>query len=237
MGQAEKIIEIARGETGYLEKKSNAKLDDKTANAGSGNFVKYWRDLRPSLQGSFWCACFISWCARKAGVAEDVFPTFFDCDVGMEWFRKRSRFIKRGGGIPKPGDVVFFGVPGDSKHVGLVRKTENGRVLTVEGNTSSAAGMVPNGGAVAEKSHELGYEKILGYGRPDYEEDEEVTQAEFDKMIEDFLARRDKLPVSGWAREMWDKAVKKGLVDDKKPQRFLTPQEAVALFDKAGLLK
>jgi hypothetical protein len=39
------IIAIAEAEVGYLEKKSNANLDSKTANSGSNNYTKYSRDL------------------------------------------------------------------------------------------------------------------------------------------------------------------------------------------------
>ena len=48
MKAAEKLINIARAEVGYLEKKSNKDLDSKTANAGSSNYTKYARDLYPS---------------------------------------------------------------------------------------------------------------------------------------------------------------------------------------------
>ena len=44
------VIGIAEEEIGYLEKKSNRQLDSKTANAGSGNYTKYWRDIAPSYQ-------------------------------------------------------------------------------------------------------------------------------------------------------------------------------------------
>lgn len=47
-----------------------------------------------------------------------------------------------------------------------MEKVENGRVYTIEGNTSSAAGVVENGGCVRNKSYALSYEKIGGYGRP-----------------------------------------------------------------------
>lgn len=43
------LIATAKAEIGYLEKRSNANLDDKTANAGSGNYTKYWRDIQPSF--------------------------------------------------------------------------------------------------------------------------------------------------------------------------------------------
>ena len=40
MKAAEKLIQIARTEIGYLEKASNKDLDSKTANAGSTNYTK-----------------------------------------------------------------------------------------------------------------------------------------------------------------------------------------------------
>ena len=61
-----KVILIAKNEEGYLEKKSNSQLDSKTANAGSANYTKYWRDIEPSYQGQPWCAAFVSWCFMKA---------------------------------------------------------------------------------------------------------------------------------------------------------------------------
>ena len=39
-----KLISVAEAEEGYLEKASNAQLDDKTANAGWNNYTKYARD-------------------------------------------------------------------------------------------------------------------------------------------------------------------------------------------------
>lgn len=53
-------------------------------------------------------------------------------------------------------------------HTGLVVGVSNNRVYTIEGNTSSAAGVVPNGGCVRDKSYPLGASYIGGYGRPDY---------------------------------------------------------------------
>ena len=41
----QRVLEIARAEIGYREKNSAAGLDDKTANAGGGNYTKYARDL------------------------------------------------------------------------------------------------------------------------------------------------------------------------------------------------
>jgi peptidoglycan hydrolase-like protein with peptidoglycan-binding domain len=43
------------------------------------------------------------------------------------------------------------------------------RVFTIEGNTSSTSGVVDNGGMVCKKSYPLAYDRIAGYGRPDYD--------------------------------------------------------------------
>lgn len=54
------VLGTAEEEIGYLEKKSNSQLDSKTANAGSNNYTKYWRDIKPDYQGQPWCAAFVS---------------------------------------------------------------------------------------------------------------------------------------------------------------------------------
>lgn len=51
MKSIDKLLNVAKNEIGYLEKRSNIQLDSKTANAGSSNYTKYARDLYPSLQG------------------------------------------------------------------------------------------------------------------------------------------------------------------------------------------
>ena len=60
----EELIEVARKEIGYLEKASNSKLGEKTANAGERNFTKYGEWYGGN--GNYWCQQFVSWCAYKA---------------------------------------------------------------------------------------------------------------------------------------------------------------------------
>ena len=43
-----KVLSIAISEVGYLEKKSNSNLYNKTENAGSKNYTKYWAEIKPS---------------------------------------------------------------------------------------------------------------------------------------------------------------------------------------------
>ena len=61
MTAVEKLLKTALAEDGYLEKKSNSQLDDKTANAGYNNWNKYARDLdlmgiyNGKKNGYAWC--------------------------------------------------------------------------------------------------------------------------------------------------------------------------------------
>lgn len=190
MYTANDVIKIALAEVGYLEKKTNSNLNDDTANAGYNNYTKYARDLaaagyyQDSKQGIAWCDVFVDWChymaARKdAKVAQDTIcqtgPYGAGCVYSKRYYEAQGRFYKKD---PKPGDQIFFGSSKSADHTGIVVGVKNGRVYTVEGNTSSAAGVIDNGGGVFEKNYSLNYAKIVGYGRPKYAEDSksEVTE-------------------------------------------------------------
>jgi GH25 family lysozyme M1 (1,4-beta-N-acetylmuramidase) len=146
----EKLILIAKNEIGYLEKKSNIQLDDKTTNAGSNNYTKYWRDIKPSYQGQPWCAAFVSWCFMKAFGLDKAkkllkhWPYVY-CPTMSELFTLNS--------YPKIGDIVIFYHNGTFTHTGLVTAVVGDRFYTIEGNTSGASGIIANGGGVCQKSY------------------------------------------------------------------------------------
>lgn len=112
-----------------------------------------------------WCACFVSWCANKCRYIDSgIIPKFSGCINGVEWFKDRGQWI--GNSFePSPGMIIFFdwddedGQDGNADHVGIVEKLENGRVYTIEGNTSDSC---------RQRSYPVGYYQILGYGIPDY---------------------------------------------------------------------
>lgn len=167
-----KLFEVASREEGYLEKKTPEYLDDKTKNAGSNNYTKYWRDVYPRYQGSYWCLCYIIWIFQKAFGNESAKNLLlmsqgltFSCSALVERFKKVNRFYKTN---PLPGDLVIFSdSTGKIAHVGLVISTKSG-LVTSEGNTSSEKGVVPNGGCVRSKKYSLTYNRIVGYCRPDF---------------------------------------------------------------------
>jgi len=159
-----KLISTASAEIGYKEKASNKNLDDKTANAGKGNFTKYARDLvnligSPYAQGAAWCDMFVDWCfiqtfgkdnAKKMlGGWSAYTPT------SANFYKNAGRFFKS----PKVGDQIFFKNSERINHTGIVISVSNNIVYTIEGNSSNQ---------VMHRSYYTSNQKIAGYGRPDW---------------------------------------------------------------------
>jgi len=182
---AKKIIDLALAEVGYLEKKSASQLDSKKANAGSGNFTKYARDLdaipnfyNGKKNGFAWCDVFVDWLFVKAFGVKTAKKLLCQpdkslgagCGYSANYYKAKGQFHKQS---PKPGDQIFFWDSGKTKvaHTGLVYKVDSSKVYTIEGNTSGASGVIANGGGVCKKSYKLSYGRIYGYGRPKYDEE------------------------------------------------------------------
>ena len=186
---ASKLVDIAKGEIGYLEKNTNANLDSKTGNAGSKNYTKYARDLhsagyyQANKNGYEWCEVFNDWChwiasGKDAKLAQEIIYQKGLYGAGCAWSAKCYRDAGRWHSTPQVGDQAYFGTKGNEHHTGIVSKVTDGKVYIIEGNTSGASGVVSNGGGVCEKSYTLGYAKIAGYGRPNYAT-EAVKPAEY----------------------------------------------------------
>ena len=170
----DQVLEIWRKEIGYLEKATNSQLDDKTANAGSGNWTKYARDMYNAgfyngpKNGYAWCAVMFDWCIFMAcGNAEEAKkalcysgPYGAGCKASVQYYKDAGSYIERGKGTPKPGDQIFFGDP--AAHTGIVEKVESGTVYTIEGNSDNR---------VRRRFYALGSSSINGYGRPRYDGD------------------------------------------------------------------
>lgn len=177
----DKVLAIAKVEVGYLEKKNNSNLDSKTGNAGSANYTKYARDLdaipgfyNGKKNGYPWCDVFVDWCFVQAYGVENTKKLLCQpnnslgagCSYSARYYKNNGQFHTS----PKVGDQIFFGKKGDESHTGIVYKVDSNYVYTIEGNTSSASGVVANGGGVFEKKYSLTHSQISGYGRPNYTE-------------------------------------------------------------------
>lgn len=168
---ASRVVEIAKAEIGYKEKKSNSQLDNPTANAGSANYTKYARDLNAkgyyngNKNGYAWCDCFHDWCHLQAAggntkLAQDTIcqtgPYGAGCTYSMQYYKNQGRLDK----TPKIGDQIFFCYSGSgADHTGIVVGLPEGKVVTVEGNS---------GNCVQQRTYSRNDSTIVGYGHPKY---------------------------------------------------------------------
>ena len=167
--ELEKVIEVAKGELGYLEKRSNNQLDDKTANSGESNYTKYCRDIYnwcgKNYQAKPWCAAFVTWCFTKAlglNRAKQLlkhYPYVY-CPTMSGLFTLYAN--------PKVGDIVIFKRNGVFTHTGLVIAVNGDQFTTIEGNTSGASNIVANGGGVCQKTYYNSNLPGTKFCRPDY---------------------------------------------------------------------
>ena len=161
----DKIIKLARDEIGYLEKsKSDYSLYGsdclypKKQFAGADNYTKYAYELRAALPGSHaqgqpWCMSFICWIFYT--VAGSKLANQLLCGMlrSASTMDTKNAMIKAGRQVPlntaQPGDIVFRSRLGGG-HVGLVEgRSSDGKIITIEGNTSANDASAWNGGAVA----------------------------------------------------------------------------------------
>ena len=149
--QRDNMLKIAESQLGYRE----------TAE----NHTKYGKWY--GMDGQPWCAMFVSWCARRAGVPQSVIPNFASCTYGgMKWFREQGRW-KNADYTPRSGDLVFFdweeedgsGRDGQAEHVAIVEYVTNDTIHTIEGNTDNE---------MVERRERPRNEDVLGFGVPNY---------------------------------------------------------------------
>lgn len=244
MTTVERLLGVAAGEVGYLEKASNDRLDDRTANAGNANYTKYARDLdklrfyNGPKNGFAWCAVFVDWCFVRAFGLEVALKMTGQslggygagCAESVRYYKAMGRFYRYN---PKPGDQIFFADGrGGMAHTGIVERVSGGQVFTIEGNTSGASGVVANGGGVCRKSYPLSYSRIAGYGRPKYElvQEETMTGKEIYEALQGYLKEQE---VPDWAREELAEAMERGITDGSNPCQLVPRYQAAIMTLRA----
>lgn len=265
MTAQDRLVDVALGEVGYLEKSKSAYIANpaviwfKLDGAGYDNITKYAYDIdrldwySAYVQYQPWCATFVDWCFIQAyGEAEAARIKNHgatDClvDDAIVQYQKIGRWFHE----PKKGDQIFFSKSNgvDPAHTGLVVDVDDDYVYTAEGNTSSESGVVANGGACAKKYYRRNYYRILGYGRPLYEEDEDmdiktlldvirkatpeerkVLGKALDECVYEY---RVKMDVPGWAEDELQEAKDAGITDGTRPMTYATRLEAAIMCKRA----
>ncbi len=256
MNAIDRLISVATNELGYLEKKSNYLLHEKTANAGGKNYTKYWEDVKPSYQCQPWCAAFVTWCMDEA-FGKDMtkkllghYP-FVYCPTLANLKTRYSN--------PKRGDIVLFYRKGTFVHTGIVTAVNGDYFQTIEGNTSGGNGIVANGGGVFQKGYYNSALPGTKFIRPDYSIiEEELTMNQYEELKKDYtelLETVKKLAIEvgelanpmiynyidsnmpEWARPTIQKLVNKGILKGTDKGLNLTDDllRILVMNDRAGL--
>ncbi|QXE37115.1 CHAP domain-containing protein [Streptomyces sp. GMY02] len=155
MGEAQKIIGIAKAENGYREGQKSGHWNNNQKYSDQVPGLE-WSDFQP------WCATFVSWCAMKAGLA-GLYPRTASCESGVAWFKQRKRFSA----YPAVGAQVFYGSGGGS-HTGLVYNYDDTYIYTVEGNTNANGSAEGDGVYLKKRKRRDTY--VFGYGYPAFAE-------------------------------------------------------------------
>ena len=194
-------IAVALSQIGYQEGDSEDHFDGMTS--GNDNFTEYnynFGSYGAGYGGSYyWCAAFVSfslyqgqchnlgklkdWCRDHQGEEGYVWREI-SCQKWVEQLKKFRMFKSApaygGSYVPTYGDLIFFtSNQKTSSHIGIVLYTDDTKVYTIEGNTSSGSGLDSNGGGVYFKSYDLNSTYIFGYGTLPYERDEDVVKIDY----------------------------------------------------------
>lgn len=259
------IIDLAIKEVGYLEKSKTEYLHNpqciwyKIDGHGEDNITKYayeidktdWYGGNPK-NGFPWCSVFCDWlfltCCNwdleKASAMK--FHGIYDAvvDYAIDNYKANHRWFLE----PEAGDQIFFrDYEGDPCHTGIVVDVDDVYVWTVEGNTSGDS-FNSNGGGTFKKHYLKNYWRILGYGRPLYQEDE-MTVEDLIKLIKNASDEerkaigkaidgcvydyRVKLPCPDWAEEELNEAKEHGITDATRPMVYGTRLESAIMCKRA----
>ena len=138
-----RMVELAQKEVGVVEVPKNS-------NRGK-RVQEYQRATWLDGTGWAWCAAFICWLAKEAGMTKGRPQTAGAWDF-ERWARKTSgvELIKPAPADIRPGDIVIF----KFSHIGLaVAKPSGSTVKTIEGNTDAKGSR--EGGGVYRKTRRL----------------------------------------------------------------------------------
>ena len=218
---AQTILELARGEIGVTESPPGS-------NRVKYNTFYYGREVSGS--NLHWCAVFVWWLFGQAGVPELYFGGGKTAYCPALLYHHRHQKVS---GDYRPGDILFFNFDGGmlARHVGVCEAFDGTFVTTIDGNTGTSN--EANGGAVLRRTRHKKY--IVGAYRPAYQEEETMTQEQFDSMLEDYLNRqREKRPVQLWLLEGIEKAKAVGVTDGSNPMALCTRGEAMMMAAAAA---
>lgn len=216
MATANDVLSIAKRDIGYKESPPGS------------NRTKYGKWY--GMDGQPWCMMAVQYWLDRAGITPVIRTA--SCGALMRAAKKAGEWVTGG---YQPGDVVIYDFPGGAAtdHTGIIEGFDGKYVTAIEGNTS--AGNDSNGGEVMRRKRSL--DVVVGAWRPEYEEDDDMTQEQFSKMMDTWLAHLAKQEPSDWSQDARAWAEETGLIKgdtegNKQYKGFVTREQLVVFMQR-----
>lgn len=240
------VVNVMKGWLGWSE-----------ANGKFKAIIDLYNTQRPLPRGykvqytDEWCATTVTAAGMKAGLETIIFGEC-SCSRMIDLYKAKGRWMENDAYRPQIGDIIMYywkdganyattDCTAAPNHVGIVSAVNGDTLTIIEGN---------KGEAVSTRSVKINGRYIRGYCLPDYasmatkaptpqpeQEEPEVTQEQFDAMMDNYHSRLRAKPASEWAQTAWKKAQDTQVFDGTKPQDALTREQAALVLDRLGLLK
>lgn len=217
---------------------ARAELETKEYPPGSNN-VKYNTEYygREVSGPQFpWCAVFIWWLFREAGISGLYYGGQKTAYVPalMSWAKKSGLLVD----TLWPGDLVCFdfNANGVADHIGICESFDGTYVTTIDGNTGTTS--ESNGGCVMRRRRHKKY--IVGVIRPAYEsEEKQLTEKEVRALVreefENILTEMNEAELDAeWKKIGVERAKKIGVSDGSRPLGLCTRVEAMIMAANAA---
>lgn len=232
MGTLSNLLTIAERQIGTCESPPNS-------NNVRYNTWYYGREVH-GIQYA-WCMVFCQWVYTEAGIKLPIRTA--SCTTLMDYAKSQGSFV---GSKYQPGDLLLFNFDGKktvATHCGILKSMSGTKIKSIEGNTSTANDT--NGGAVMLRDRTTS--QVVGAFRPIFEEELDMTKAEFLKnltdaeaysLLEKAMKHLNAQKEPDWSKKEghWATAEKNKLIGDGRPEGLVKRDELIAILGRKGLL-
>lgn len=140
---AEKLLAVAGSQLGYHESILNFRVDNKGEHKGYTRYGEWYGNPYGD-----WCAMFVSFCLKYAGIDEEAIPQNANCSDWVTNLKKMEIYEDADLYVPEAGDIVFFDQSDADRpnHVGIISEVTYGtktviRHITKDGSAIESGAM------------------------------------------------------------------------------------------------
>ena len=140
---AEKLLAVAGSQLGYHESILNFRVDNDGNHKGYTRYGEWYGNPYGD-----WCAMFVSFCLKYAGIDEEAIPQNANCSDWVKNLKNMEIYEDADLYVPEAGDIVFFDQSDADRpnHVGIISEVTYGtktviRHITKDGSAIESGAM------------------------------------------------------------------------------------------------